>query len=103
MFKLIVAVSLLVAIASAMPSDMSPSDELQVPSEKVEVQVDATAAAAAVAEDGENLEANKEEGLEGSETFGFGYYHHYPRYYYPRYYYGYPRYYGYSYYPRYYW
>lgn len=46
-------------------------------------------------------EANKE-GLENAETFGFGYYHHYPRYYYggyggygyyPRYYYGYPQYY----------
>ncbi|XP_055631043.1 uncharacterized protein LOC129771435 [Toxorhynchites rutilus septentrionalis] len=39
----------------------------------------------------------KKEGLQNAETFGFGYYHSYPRYYgyYPRYYGFYPRYYSY--------
>ncbi|KAL1399670.1 hypothetical protein pipiens_008018 [Culex pipiens pipiens] len=94
MFKLIVAVLALVAIASAFPSDLQqPREASVVPGVPVaEGQPQDLVAAV----DGD--EQNKE-GLEKSETFGFGYYRGYPRYY--GYGYGYPRYYGYGY-PRYY-
>nr|XP_019562384.2 uncharacterized protein LOC109430763 [Aedes albopictus] len=102
MFKLIVAVFALVAIASAFPSDLEQPVQVNKEAAPVPVQADGVPlpGPVAVAADG-----NKES-LENAETFGYGYYGYYPRYYYGGYY---PRYYGYGGYgygygyPRYYW
>lgn len=102
--QLIVAVLALAAVANAFPSDLEQTVQVNKVASPVPVQ--AADGAPQPGPVGVAADASKES-LENAETFGYGYYGYYPRYYYSSYY---PRYYGYGYgyghgygYPHYYW
>ncbi|XP_058463614.1 uncharacterized protein LOC131437939 [Malaya genurostris] len=103
MFKVILAVFALLAIANAYPSDLTQPQLVggNIPPagfRAVQQNQGGPQLQTGQSDLMDPVEEENKEGLEKSETFGFGYYHHYPRYYH----YGYYPHYSHYYYPRYY-